>query len=92
MILHVVDVSTLLLAFLKFCDFKCWVDHFEYMSMQYTENFFGCKNENFQWKFVLYISYFLLKNRLWVHVRTTSMFRSKNKKNRYNLAYPSFAI
>ena len=53
-------------------------------------------------------SYFCSKNRLWVHARTASvleppcrggsneypqsMFWSKNKKNGYTPAYPSFAI
>ena len=63
--------------------------HYENLPMQYTEIFFGCKNENFHWK---KIDIFLIfaqnidcgytlepprssKHRLWVHVRTASARR-----------------
>ena len=70
--------------------------HYENLPMQYTENFLALKIENFQLKkkkdiFLI----FAPKHRLWVPVRTASeypqsMFWSKNKKNRYTPAYPSF--
>ena len=74
--------------------------NYENMPMQYTVIFLALKIENFQLKNfdIFLISYFCSKHRLWVHVRTgsneypQSMFWSKNKKNRYTPAYPSFAL
>ena len=34
--------------------------HYTNMSVQYTVNFNGCKNDNFQFKFLDFFSYFLL--------------------------------
>ena len=73
------------------------------MPVQYTVIFKIVKNENFQWIFFYIFLIFAPKHRLWVHVRTASarggsneypqsMFWSKNKKNRYTPAYPSFAV
>ena len=72
-----------------------------YMPMQYTENFFGCKNENFHWKkFDIFLIFaqnidcgYTLEppQRGGSNEYPQSMFWSKNKKNRYTPAYPSFA-
>ena len=65
--------------------------------MQYTEIFKVVKNENFQQKiFAIFLifaqnidcGYTLEPPRQY----TQSMFWSKNKKNRYTPAYPSFSI
>ena len=69
--------------------------------MQITEKFFGCKNENFQWTnfniFLIFAQnidcgYTLPPQRGCSNEYPQSMFWSKNKKNRYTPAYPSFAI
>ena len=71
--------------------------------MQYTEKKNICKNENFQFKiFDIFAKtdcgYMLERPRLEPpHLSGSneypkSMFWSKNKKNRYTPAYPSFAI
>ena len=76
--------------------------HNENMPMQYTEKKFGCKNENFHWKF-FYIFLICAQNidcgytlepprRGGSNEYPQSMFWSKNKKNRYTPPYPSFAI
>ena len=77
-------------------------DHYENMSMQYTEIFKVLKNENFHKKiFVIFLifaqnidcGYTLEPPRRGEAVfneYTQSMFWSKNKKNRYTTTYPSF--
>ena len=67
------------------------------MPVQYTEIFKVVKNENYLFIFFIFLI-FAPKHGLWVLVRTggsnvypQSMFWSKNKKNRYTPAYPSFA-
>ena len=65
-------------------------------------NYFGCKNENFQWKnldiFLIFAQNIDCGNTLEPPRRggsneyPQSMFWSKNKKNRYTPTYPSFAI
>ena len=81
---------------------KVWRRHYENLSMQYTEIFSSVKIKNFQWK-IVDIFFIFAQN---IYCRYTlepprrggsneypqSMFWSKNKKNRYTLAYPSFAI
>ena len=72
------------------------------MSMQYTEIFKIVKNENFQWKKIdIFLSFaqntdcgYTLEphRRYGSNEYPQSMFWSKNKKNRYTPAYPSFAI
>ena len=68
--------------------------------MQYTENFFGLKSENFIGKNLIFFL-FLLQNidcgysleppcRGGSNEYPQSMFWSKNKKNRYTPAYPVF--
>ena len=70
--------------------------------MQYTENFLVVKNEKFHWKF-FYIFLIFAQNKDCGYTlepprrggsnnNPQSMFWSKNKKNRYTPAYPSFAI
>ena len=74
--------------------------HYENMPMQYTEIFKVVKyKKKISRKKKLLFFLFLLKHRLWVHVRRggsneypQSMFWSKNKKNSYTPAYPSFTI
>ena len=63
--------------------------HYENKPMQYTDKIFGCKNDNFQWK---NFEIFLLFAQNIDCEYPQSMFWSKNKKNRYTPAYPSFAI
>ena len=71
--------------------------------MQFTEKLFGCKNENFQWTnfniFLIFAQnidcgYSLEppRPRILGAEYPQSMFWSKNKKNRYTPAYPSFSI
>ena len=70
--------------------------------MQYTENFLALKIENFQLKnldiFLIFAQnidcgYTLEPPRQGgSNVDQQSVFWSKNKKNRYTPAYPSFAI
>ena len=63
------------------------------MPMQYTENVFACKNENFHWKKIgVFLIFAQNIERGGSNEYSQSMFWSKNKKNRYTLAYPSFAI
>ena len=79
-----------------------WVKHYENLSMQYTEIFSAAKIENFQRKNcnIFDISAqdidcgYTLKppRRGGSNKFTQSMFWIKNKKNRYTLSYPSFAI
>ena len=70
--------------------------HYENLPMQYTEIFSGVKFEDFIEK-ILILLLFLLKT-LIVGTRggsnkyPQSMFWSKNKKNCYTPANPSFAI
>ena len=76
--------------------------HNENMPMQYTETIFGCKNENFHWKnFDIFLIFaqnidcgYTLEppRRGGSNEYPQSMFWSKNKKNRYTPAYPSFTI
>ena len=42
------------------------MNHYDYTPIKYTANFNGCKNDDFQFNF----SYFALKHRYWVHIRT----------------------
>ena len=70
--------------------------------MQYTEIFKDVKNENFQYKnsdiFLIFAQNIDCEYTLEPPRRggsneyPQSMFWSKNKKNRYTPAYPSFAI
>ena len=70
--------------------------------MQYTEIFNVVKNENFQWKcFDIFLIFaqnidcgYTLEppRRGGSNEYPQSMFWSKNKKNRYTPAYPSFTI
>ena len=70
--------------------------------MQYTEKFFGCKNESFNWKkFDIFLIFaqnidcgYMLEppRRGGSHEYPQSMFWSKNKTNRFTPAYPRFAI
>ena len=70
--------------------------------MQFTEKFFGCKNENFQWTnfniFLIFAQNIDFGYTLeppsggGSNEYPQSMFLSKNKKHRYTPAYPSFAI
>ena len=72
------------------------------MPMRYTEIFKVVKNENFQWKFLDIFLIFAQNidfgytleppRRGGSNEYPQSMFSSKNKKNRYTPAYPSFAI
>ena len=48
--------------------------HYANMSVQYTAIFHGCKNDNFQMKNVDIFLIFAPKHRLWVLVRTASLF------------------
>ena len=70
--------------------------HYENMSMQYTEIFKVVKNENFHWKifaiFLIFAQNIDCGYTLEPNEYPQSMFWSKNKKNRYTLPYPSFAI
>ena len=76
--------------------------HYENLPMQYTEKVFGCKNENFQWtNFNIFLIFaqnidcgYTLEppQRGGSNEYPQSMFWSKNKKNSYTPAYPSFAI
>ena len=76
--------------------------HYEILPMQYTESFEVVKNENFQKKnfdiFLIFAQiidcgYTLeLPRRGGSNEFPQSMFWSKNKRNRYTPAYPSFAI
>ena len=68
--------------------------------MQYTENIFGCKNENFHWKnFDIFLIFaqnidcgYTLEppRRGGSNEYPQSMFWSKNKKNRYTPHIPQF--
>ena len=76
--------------------------HYENLPMQYTENILVVKNENFHWKifdiFLIFAQNIDCGYRLEPPRRggsneyPQSMFWSKNKKNRYTPAYPSFTI
>ena len=76
--------------------------HYENMSMQYTEIFKVVKNENFQKKpfaiFLIFAQKIDCRYTLEPPRRGGSneypqfMFWSKNMKNRYTPAYPSFAL
>ena len=76
--------------------------HYENTPMQYTENCFGCEYENFHWKiFDIFLIFaqnmdcgYTLEppRRGGSNEYPQSMFWSKNKKNRYTPAYPSFAV
>ena len=76
--------------------------HYENMPMQYTVIFKVVKNENFLWK-SFDIFFMFAQNIDCVYTLEPprrggsneypqSMFLSKNKKNRYTPAYPSFTI
>ena len=77
-------------------------NHYENLPMQFTEKFFGCKNEDFQWtNFNIFLIFaqnidcgYTLEppRRGGSNEYPQSMFWSKNKKNRFTPAYPSFAI
>ena len=56
--------------------------------MQYTENFFGCKNEIFSGQILIFFL-FLLKTYIVVH---NLCFGAKVRKKWYTPAYPSFTI
>ena len=86
---------------------KCIPHHYENMAMQYTVIFKIVKNEKFQWKifdiFLIFAQnidcgYTLEPPTLEPPRRggsnkyPQSMFWSKNKKNRYTPANPSFTI
>ena len=58
--------------------------------MQYTEIFKIVKNENFQQK--IFDVFLVFAQRGGSNEYPQSMFWSKNKKNRYTPAYPSFDI
>ena len=67
--------------------------------MESTEKYFGCKNKNFHWKnfdiFLIFAQNIDCGDTLEPPRRVSneypqSMFWSKNKKNRYTPAYPSF--
>ena len=60
------------------------------MPMQYTEIFIGVKNENFQQKTFGIFLIFAQNIDCGECGYPQSMFWSKNKKNRYTPAYPSF--
>ena len=76
--------------------------HNENTPMQYTEQNFGCQNENFHWKtFDIFLIFAQNINcgytlepprRGGSNEYPQSMFWSKNKKNRYTPAYPNFSI
>ena len=76
--------------------------HYENLPMQYTEIIFALKIENFQLKtFDIFLIFaqnidcgYTLEppHRGGSNEYPQSMFWSKNKKNRYTPAYPSFAI
>ena len=73
--------------------------HYENMPMQYTEIFKAVKNENFLWKFLdifaqnIDCGYTLEPPwRGGSNEYPQTMFWSKNKKNRYTPANPSFSI
>ena len=76
--------------------------HYENLPMQYIEIFSPVKIENFQWKiFDIFLIFaqnidcgYTLEppRRGGSNEYPPSMFWSKNKKNRYTPAYPSFAI
>ena len=96
--IHDVQVGTITRSFCgDMLDF-----HYENMSMQYTVIFKVVKNENFQWKFFDIFLIFAQNidcgytleppRRGGSNEYPQSMFWSKNKKNRYTPAYPSFAI
>ena len=61
----------------KIADAYVWfsLNHYANMPVQYTAIFHGCINDNFQIIFFLNFFLFLLKDRLWVHVRTASVRR-----------------
>ena len=74
--------------------------HYENMPMQYTDNILVVKNENFHWKnFDIFLIFaqnidcgYTLEppRRGGFNEYPQSMFWSKNKKNRFTPAYPSF--
>ena len=81
------------------------IEHYENIPMQYTEIFKFLKNENFQQTIFDIFSYFSIKHRLLIQIRTAShlgevvltsthypqsVFWSKNKKNRYTPVNPIF--
>ena len=76
--------------------------YYENLPMQYTQIFSLVKIENFQWKiFDIFLIFaqnidcgYMLEppHRGGSNEYPQSMFWSKNKKNRYTPAYPSFAI
>ena len=76
--------------------------HYENLSMQYTEIFSPVKIEKFQQKMLDMFLIFAQNIDCWYTLEPPrrggsneypqSMFWSKNKKNMYTPAYPSFAI
>ena len=76
--------------------------HYENLPMQYTENCLVVKIENFHWKsFDIFLIFaqnidcgYTLEppRRGGSNEYPQAMFWSRNKKNRYTPAYPSFAI
>ena len=76
--------------------------HYKNLPMQYTKNFCALKIENFQQKNIENFLIFAQNidcgytleppRRGGSNEYPQSMFWSKNKKNRYTPAYPSFAI
>ena len=85
-----------------YCMGACFGIHYENLSMQYTEIFLALQIENFQLKifgtFLIFAQnidcgYTLEPPRRGgSNEYPQSMFWSKNKKNRYTPAYPSFTI
>ena len=82
-------------------NFPCPGVHYKNLPMQYRKKF-GCKNENFHWKiFDIFLIFaqnidcgYTLEppRRGGSNEYPQSIFWSKNKKNRYTPAYPSFSI
>ena len=61
--------------------------------MQYTEIFKVVENENFQQKILdIFLIFAQNIDCGYTNEYPQSMFWSKNKKNRYTPAYPSFAV
>ena len=92
----------MLLAFQCDCQFSLSSTHYENLPMQKTEIFLALKIENFQQKiFDIFLIFaqnidcgYTLEppRRGGSNEYPQSMFWSKNKKNRYTPAYPSFTI
>ena len=87
---------------LSLCFLKVLIHHYENLPMQYTGIFWALKIENFQLKKNDILLMFAQNidcgytleppRRGGSNEYPQSMFWSKNKKNRYTPAYPSFSI